>query len=188
MKYPTTPDGRYFVVKTTLWRSANPALSPARRSALQKDLMNARRQCRKANLATKTAEEVRAIRKQVDDAKVALGERGPIWWEDAEGVGDLNRHGVMKSPYREWFEGLGKGEEEDGDGEEGEGQSADEEKPKPKPRRTTTTKPPAKGKARQVKSNKGSSSVELSKTRTAKKYGLRSADKSAPKEEPASDS
>ena len=43
MKYPVTPDGRYFVVRGRLWRLSNPALSPAEREALTADLMTARR-------------------------------------------------------------------------------------------------------------------------------------------------
>ncbi len=186
MKYPTTPDGRYFVVKTTLWRSANPSLTPARRSQLQKELMDARRQCRKSNLATRTADEVRAIRRQVDDAKVALGERGPIWWDDEEGVGDLNRHSVNKSPYREWFAGLGKGGEEVSgeDGEEDDDDTVEEEKPRPKVATAKKSKPG--GKANEAPTRKPKSKPE-GKTRTTKKYSLRSRDKGAVKEENASD-
>ena len=43
MRYPVTPDGRYFVVRGRLWRCANPGLAPAARAALQHDLMAARR-------------------------------------------------------------------------------------------------------------------------------------------------
>ena len=41
--YPTTPDGRYFVVKGRLWRCTNPSLPPASKAALVKELMQARR-------------------------------------------------------------------------------------------------------------------------------------------------
>lgn len=40
-------------------------------------------------------------RRAVDEAKRALGERGPVWWSD--GVPDLNRHLVKNSPYWEWW-------------------------------------------------------------------------------------
>ena len=185
MKYPTTPDGRYFVVKTTLWRSANPSLSPARRSQLQKELMAARRQCRKANLATKTVAQVRAIRDQVDAAKVALGERGPVWWNDGDSVGDLNRHSVNKSPYKDWFAGLcglegssGVREDQGQGGSEGEGQGPAGEKP------TQTT---AEGKTKREGNTTGKRTKRIKtgkskpgqKTRTANKYGLRSRDKPA---------
>jgi len=42
-----------------------------------------------------------AARKAVDVAKIALGERGPVWWTD--GAPDLNRHKVKDSPYAEWY-------------------------------------------------------------------------------------
>lgn len=40
-------------------------------------------------------------RKSVDAAKVALGERGLVWWTD--GAPDFNRHKVSHSPYAEWW-------------------------------------------------------------------------------------
>jgi hypothetical protein len=42
-----------------------------------------------------------ARHRRVDDAKVALGERGPVWW--TEGEPDLNRHLVKNTPYAAWF-------------------------------------------------------------------------------------
>lgn len=39
----------------------------------------------------------RAARTQVHEAKVALGERGPVWWDD--GAPDYNRHLVKNTPY-----------------------------------------------------------------------------------------
>jgi hypothetical protein len=43
MKYPTTPDGRYFVHKERLWRCTNPKLDPETRQRLVMELMTARR-------------------------------------------------------------------------------------------------------------------------------------------------
>ncbi|WP_347304110.1 hypothetical protein V5740_05735 [Croceibacterium sp. TMG7-5b_MA50] len=43
-------------------------------------------------------------RRAVDAAKIALGERGPVWWDD--GAPDLNRHMARNTPYRGWFENL----------------------------------------------------------------------------------
>ena len=43
-------------------------------------------------------------RQRVDAAKIALGERGPVWWQD--GAPDLNRHMARTTPYAEWFAGL----------------------------------------------------------------------------------
>ena len=37
--HPTTPDGRYFVVRGRLWRTSNPSLDPARRQELVDELM-----------------------------------------------------------------------------------------------------------------------------------------------------
>jgi len=42
-KHPTTPDGRYFVVRGRLWRRSNPSLPEERRIALVGELMQARR-------------------------------------------------------------------------------------------------------------------------------------------------
>jgi len=49
-------------------------------------------------------EATQAARKQVYAAKVALGERGPVWWSD--GAPDYNRHMVMNTPYADWYAAL----------------------------------------------------------------------------------
>jgi hypothetical protein len=49
------------------------------------------------------AAELALARKAVDVAKIALGERGPVWWTD--GSPDLNRQKVKDSPYAEWYGG-----------------------------------------------------------------------------------
>ncbi|BBF70554.1 hypothetical protein SBA_ch1_27540 [Sphingomonas bisphenolicum] len=100
---PVTPDGRYFVVRGRLWRMSNPALSQAKREALVHDLMDARRAVARANREADKQTEV-AARKAVDQAKQALGERGPVWWDD--GAPDYNRHMVRNTPYRPWFDAL----------------------------------------------------------------------------------
>ena len=100
---PTTPDGRYLVVRGRLWRKANPALSPERHQALVHDLMQARRDVGAALRATDDEAE-RAARARVDAAKHALGERGPVWWSD--GAPDLNRHMARNTPYAAWYEAL----------------------------------------------------------------------------------
>ena len=43
-------------------------------------------------------------RAEVDAAKVALGERGPVWWTD--GAPDLNRHMARNTPYATWATAL----------------------------------------------------------------------------------
>jgi len=100
MNERVTPDGRYFVVRGRLWRRANPNLPAERREALIRELMAAQRAV-KAALASGSAEQLALARKAVDTPKVALGERGPVWWTDGEP--DMNRHKVSGSPYAEWW-------------------------------------------------------------------------------------
>ncbi len=103
MPYPTTPDGRYFVVRGRLWRCANPALDPAARAGLQRELMAARRAKGVAlRKADPVAQEI--ARARVDAAKHALGERGPPWWTD--GAPDMNRHMARNTSYADWFAAL----------------------------------------------------------------------------------
>ncbi|MFK0310403.1 hypothetical protein ACIQUF_04085 [Pseudomonas sp. NPDC090233] len=97
---PTTPDGRYFVVKGQLWRCSNPALCDEVRQRLVQDLMKARRAVKDAK-ASNDEVQLRAARAAVDDAKLALGERGPVWWDD--GSPDYNRHKVTNTPYAGWY-------------------------------------------------------------------------------------
>ena len=85
--YPVTPDGRYFMVRGRLWRMSNPDLDQERRDTLVRELMNARRSRDRA---------------RVDAAKRALGERGPVWWND--GAPDFNRHLAKNTPYAAWAE------------------------------------------------------------------------------------
>ncbi|WP_292080529.1 MULTISPECIES: hypothetical protein [Brevundimonas] len=103
--YPTTPDGRYFVVRGRLWRCSNPALSAETRDERVRDLMSARRAVRTA-LAAEDTNALAAARRSVDKAKVELGERGPVWWTDCSP--DLNRHMARNTPYADWFASLGE--------------------------------------------------------------------------------
>lgn len=98
--HPTTPDGRYFVERGRLWRKANPNLPAEMRDAMVKQLMDARR----ALGARLSESEHRQAREQVDRAKRALGERGPVWWSD--GAPDCNRKLAKNTPYRDWFVGM----------------------------------------------------------------------------------
>ena len=98
--YPTTPDGRYFVVKGLLWRCSNPALSDEERQHLVRDLMDACLAVKKAK-ASNEADQMRAARAKIDRAKRALGERGPVWWSD--GSPDYNRHKAVNTPYADWY-------------------------------------------------------------------------------------
>ena len=89
-----TPDGRYIVVRGRLWRASNPELSGDERQRLVDELMSARRAVRDAK---NNGEAIRAARVRVQAAKVALGERGPVWWKD--GAPDYNRKLVKNTPY-----------------------------------------------------------------------------------------
>jgi hypothetical protein len=101
--YPDTPDGRYFVVRDRLWRKSNPALDDDTRQRLVKELMSARRAVRDAKSDPSAMAKARG---RINDAKIALGERGPVWWDD--GAPDLNRHLVKNTMYAAWFGRLSK--------------------------------------------------------------------------------
>lgn len=95
-----TPDGRYLVVRGRLWRATNPDLPEDVRQALVDALMNARRAVAKARRQD-DKEALAAARRQVDQAKHDLGERGPVWWTD--GAPDLCRHLARNTAYADWF-------------------------------------------------------------------------------------
>jgi len=99
-KPPTTPDGRYVVVRGRLWRKSNPELDPGTRQTLVDALMQARRGIRQA-LKSKDGAALRQAREGVDMAKIGLGERGPVWWTD--GAPDLNRHMARNTCYADWY-------------------------------------------------------------------------------------
>lgn len=96
-----TPDGRYLVVRGRLWRASNPSLPEDVRAGLTAELMRARREV-KAALASRDPIRLRAARLAVNAAKVALGERGAVWWTD--GSPDLNRRLVKNTPYAAWYD------------------------------------------------------------------------------------
>lgn len=85
------------MVRGRLWRVANPALPPDTRAALVRELMAARRA---VGDAAGNADALRAARGRVHAAKVALGERGPVWWTD--GAPDYNRRLARGAPYADW--------------------------------------------------------------------------------------
>ena len=106
-RYPVTPDGRYFVVRGRLWRCSNPQLSDEERQRLTAVLMAARRAKGSALRAGDESGREQA-RQQVDAAKIAMGERGPVWWTD--GAPDVNRHMVKNTNYAAWSAALENGE------------------------------------------------------------------------------
>ena len=106
MHHPVTPDGRYLVVRGRLWRRTDPALDAATRLALTRELMAARR-AKQTAMRQDDAAARAAARARVEAAKQALGERGPVWWDD--GAPDLTRTMARNSPYAAWFAGLPAG-------------------------------------------------------------------------------
>ncbi len=91
------------MVAGRLWRLSNPHLAPDERQALVNRLMQARRQVGVAKQSA-DADAMREARKEVDAAKRALGERGPVWWDD--GAPDFNRRMVANTPYAPWYSAL----------------------------------------------------------------------------------
>ncbi|MES2988358.1 MAG: hypothetical protein V4808_10675, partial [Pseudomonadota bacterium] len=98
---PRTPDQRYIVVDGVVWRATRPDLSEDERQHLVNALMHARRAVRDA----KDEAAMRTARNAVQKAKVALGERGPVWWDD--GAPDFNRRRIENTPYAQWWAGRG---------------------------------------------------------------------------------
>ena len=94
-----TPDGRYLVVRGRLWRRSAPQLPEAQRQALVDALMDARRAVHRAMRSDATA--LPAARAAVNAAKTALGERGPVWWDD--GAPDLTRRLARETCYADWY-------------------------------------------------------------------------------------
>jgi hypothetical protein len=100
-----TLDGRYFVVRGRLWRMANPGLDEEEQTDLVGRLMRARRAVREAKRSADLEAEP-AAHKAVDEVKRALGERGPVWWDD--GSPDLNRHMAKNTTYADWYAKIGR--------------------------------------------------------------------------------
>jgi hypothetical protein len=76
-----TADGHYVIIDGRKWRATDPRLSEEERQRHVDELMAARRD---VGTAKRRGDEdaVREARSRVHAAKVALGERGPKWWED----------------------------------------------------------------------------------------------------------
>ncbi|GAA3614861.1 hypothetical protein GCM10022199_18780 [Marihabitans asiaticum] len=70
-----TDDGRYIVVDGRRWRASDPAIPESLRAELVAELMAARRLVKS---------DPKTARPRVQDAKVALGERGEPWWSPTE--------------------------------------------------------------------------------------------------------
>ncbi|MCW2527882.1 MAG: hypothetical protein JWM76_2742 [Pseudonocardiales bacterium] len=67
-----TEDGHHVVIAGRRWRATDPAIPETLRKELVGELMSARRDVRA---------DPASARPRVNDAKVALGERGDPWWD-----------------------------------------------------------------------------------------------------------
>jgi hypothetical protein len=97
-----TPDGRYLIVRGRLWRLSDPSLPDDVREKLVDELMRARREVARAGRLGDEA-ALRTAREAVHAAKLGLGERGPVWWDDA--APDLTRRLVRNTEYAHWYAG-----------------------------------------------------------------------------------
>ena len=79
-----------------LWRTSNPHLPESLRESLVRDLMKARRDVAAAKRENDAVLEKDA-RERVHAAKVALGERGPVWWDQRAPA--YSRHLFKTTPY-----------------------------------------------------------------------------------------
>jgi hypothetical protein len=80
--------------------AASSMICQAFRAGLVKRLMAARRAVRDAKKTADRDAEAKA-HVAVEEVKRALGERGPVWWDD--GSPDLNRHMAKNTPYAGWY-------------------------------------------------------------------------------------
>lgn len=104
MTHPETPDGRFFVARDRLWRKSDPRLGEEERRTRVRELMRARRAV-KAALRDADDAALHRARQAVQDAKEALGERGPVWWRD--GAPDETGKHPRHSSYAEWWASRG---------------------------------------------------------------------------------
>ena len=102
--YPETPDGRYFVSKGVLKRCTNPRLSDSVRRKAIKALMQARMTERRAGDEAMRQQ----ARTAVDQAKQALGESGPVWWDD--GAPPMDGMKPECTVYADWWASLPRSE------------------------------------------------------------------------------
>ena len=98
--YPVTPDGRYFVVRggcggcrILRWKRGSG------KTRAKADAGEGR--CRAGG--GNDADLARRARRRVNEAKVALGERGPVVGRRPP---DYNRQMAVNTPYGQWFTSL----------------------------------------------------------------------------------
>lgn len=70
------PQRAFIIIGGRRWRTSDPSVPDNLRQELVNELMAARRAVRDG----KNQSEIRRSRRRVNDAKVALGERGHAWW------------------------------------------------------------------------------------------------------------
>lgn len=78
-----TADGHHLIIDGRKWRASDPSLPEDERQRHVDALMAARRD---VGTAKRRGDDdaVREARDRVQAAKVALGERGPEWWDDED--------------------------------------------------------------------------------------------------------
>lgn len=90
-----TEDGRWVVVDGRRWRASDPSIPEPLREELVAELMAARRGVGAARREQDPPPDAEAnARSRVQDAKVALGERGSPWWEEPS---DGDRRGRLRA-------------------------------------------------------------------------------------------
>ena len=94
---PHTPDGRYLVSKGILKRCTNPTLDDDVRRKALKTLMQAR---------------MKKDREGSLQAKIQLGEAGPVWWDGD--TNDYSGNSPVETPYAEWWNSLREEERNSG--------------------------------------------------------------------------
>lgn len=99
---PHTPDGRYLVARGVFKRCTNPNLDEKIRRAAVKTMMQAR---------------MSGDGDAVTVAKTALGETGPVWWDD--GAPDCSGLLPSQTAYAEWWLSLTDLERKNGLAESG---------------------------------------------------------------------
>lgn len=104
----STDDERYLVVDGRRWRATDPGIPERLRAELVGELMAARRAVRDAkkndvdrDIDRDIQDATAAARRRVQDAKVALGERGDPWWEASTSAGlDARLAATMRTLLR----------------------------------------------------------------------------------------
>lgn len=87
----TSADDHFVVIDGRRWRATDPSIPAAFLSELVNELMDARRAVGRVIRAEGDPSDQRG---RVDDAKVALGERGEPWWLDPTEEGQRRRIGA----------------------------------------------------------------------------------------------